>query len=92
MPRLSRASTAAPARWQSSFLALETAFWAELLGRLMPRASMALAMVLAVYMPPQEPGPGMAQDFDLLQLRRRQFFCWHERRRPRKPRRCPACA
>src|SRR5690606_6787295 len=29
-------------------------------GRLMPSASMADAMVLAVYMPPQEPGPGMA--------------------------------
>ena len=33
----------------------------ELLGRLMPKASMAQAMVLAVYMPPQEPGPGIAQ-------------------------------
>jgi hypothetical protein len=43
-------------------LSSEMAAWAELLGRLMPRASMALAMVLAVYMPPQEPGPGMAQD------------------------------
>src|ERR1039458_3925453 len=53
--------TQAPARRQSSILAGEMAFWAELLGRLMPRASMALAMVLAVYMPPQEPGPGMAQ-------------------------------
>ena len=36
------------------------AFCAELLGKLMPSASMALAMVLAVYMPPQEPAPGMA--------------------------------
>jgi hypothetical protein len=36
------------------------AAWAELLGRLRPRASMAEAMVLAVYMPPQEPAPGMA--------------------------------
>ena len=61
-PFLSMSSTTAPARRQSSFFAGETAFWAELLGRLMPRASMALAMVLAVYMPPQEPGPGMAQD------------------------------
>ena len=32
----------------------------RLFGRLMPRASMALAMVLAVYMPPHDPGPGMA--------------------------------
>ena len=45
---------------QSSSLAGEMAFCAELLGRLMPSASMALAMVLAVYMPPQEPAPGMA--------------------------------
>jgi len=29
-------------------------------GRLIPIASIALAMVLAVYMPPQEPAPGMA--------------------------------
>ena len=38
----------------------ETASCAELFGRLMPSASMAEAIVLAVYMPPQEPGPGMA--------------------------------
>src|ERR1044071_6884117 len=50
----------APARRQSSTLALDMAFWAELLGRLMPNASIADAIVLAVYMPPQDPGPGMA--------------------------------
>ena len=55
-----RFATAAPARSQSPSLAWEIASWAELLGRLMPSASMAEAMVLAVYMPPQEPGPGMA--------------------------------
>ena len=60
MPCLSISTTHAPARRQSSILAGEMAFCAELLGRLMPSASMALAMVLAVYMPPQEPGPGMA--------------------------------
>src|SRR5258705_9573176 len=62
IPCLSMSTTAAPACQQSSFLASEVAFWAELLGKLMPKTSIALAMVLAVYMPPQEPGPGMAQD------------------------------
>ena len=38
----------------------ETASWAELPGSDSPKASMAEAMVLAVYMPPQEPGPGIA--------------------------------
>ena len=38
----------------------EIAACAELLGRLMPSASIAEAIVLAVYMPPQEPGPGIA--------------------------------
>ena len=28
----------------------------------MPIASIALAIVLAVYIPPQEPGPGIAQE------------------------------
>ena len=32
----------------------------ELYGRLRPRASKAALMVLAVYMPPQDPLPGMA--------------------------------
>ena len=56
----SMSTTAAPARRQSSIFAGEMAFCAELFGRLMPSASMARAMVLAVYMPPQEPAPGMA--------------------------------
>ena len=30
----------------------------------MPKASVAVAMVLAVYIPPQEPGPGMAVFFN----------------------------
>ncbi len=60
MSRSSSLSTASPAARQSSSLSLSSAFWAELPGRLMPRASMALAMVLAVYMPPQEPAPGIA--------------------------------
>ena len=60
MPRLIRPSTARPAERQSTRLAAEMAAWAELLGRLMPMASMADAMVLAVYIPPQEPAPGMA--------------------------------
>src|SRR6202011_104174 len=40
----------------------EIAACAELLGKLMPSASIAEAMVFAVYIPPQEPGPGIAQD------------------------------
>ncbi len=59
-PSSSRWSTASPARRQSSRLSDEIASWAELPGRLMPSASMADAIVLAVYMPPHEPGPGMA--------------------------------
>ena len=62
MPSLMRLSTAAPASKQSRILSSEMAAWAELLGSDMPSASIALAMVLAVYIPPQEPGPGMAQD------------------------------
>src|SRR3989338_4187524 len=54
--------TALPAFTQSRVLALEIAACAELLGRLIPNASMALAIVLAVYIPPQEPAPGIAQD------------------------------
>ena len=84
--------TAAPARRQSSILAGEMAFCAELLGRLMPSASMALAMVLAVYMPPQEPGPGMAHCLDRLEFARRKFSGWRARRWLRTRRRCPACA
>ena len=57
---LMRFTTAAPASKQSINFSSLTAAWAELFGRLMPRASIALAMVLAVYIPPQEPGPGMA--------------------------------
>ncbi len=56
----SRFMTAAAARRQSSFLCSETASWAELFARLIPSASMAEAIVFAVYMPPQAPGPGMA--------------------------------
>ena len=62
IPLFRRLTTAAPACRQSWILWLETAACAELFGRLIPIASMALAMVLAVYMPPHEPGPGMAHD------------------------------
>ena len=60
IPRLMRLCTAAPARKLSCFLASETAFCAELLGSERPNASSDDAMVLAVYMPPHEPGPGIA--------------------------------
>ena len=53
---------ASPASMQSSFLEDETASFAELLGRLSPKASIADAIVLAVYIPPHAPGPGMAFD------------------------------
>ena len=73
-PRAIRSTTARPARSQSSRFASETAAWAELLGRLIPRASIAEAMVLAVYMPPQEPAPGMAQASS--RSRSRSLIAW----------------
>ena len=50
-----------PASFASIFLFWETAVIAELFGRLSPIASMAQAIVFAVYIPPHEPGPGIAQ-------------------------------
>ena len=49
-----------PASFASIFLFGETAVIAELFGRLSPIASMAQAIVFAVYIPPHEPGPGIA--------------------------------
>ena len=62
MPRSRSRITARPALRQSIRLASETASWAELFARLMPSASIAEAMVLAVYIPAHDPGPGMAVD------------------------------
>ena len=45
---------------QSKFLSFDIAACEELPGRLIPRASTADAIVFAVYIPPHEPGPGMA--------------------------------
>ena len=45
---------------QSSIFCLEIAACDELPGKLIPRASIADAIVFAVYIPPQEPGPGIA--------------------------------
>ena len=59
-PARTRRTAASPARRQSSTLLADTASWALEFGRLIPSASMAEAIVLAVYMPPQLPGPGMA--------------------------------
>ena len=56
----SKLRTASPAFSQSFFLLSPTAVWALLPGKLIPNASIALAMVFAVYIPPQEPGPGIA--------------------------------
>ena len=49
---------AAPARRHSSSFAGSVAGVDDEWGRDMPSASMALAMVFAVYMPPQAPAPG----------------------------------
>ena len=49
---------ACPARRHSSSLAGSSAGIEPLYGRLMPNASIADAIVLAVYMPPQAPAPG----------------------------------
>ena len=57
-----RLRTASPAREQSLFLSSEIASWAEEFGRLIPNASIAEAIVFAVYIPPQDPGPGIAWD------------------------------
>ena len=59
MPRSISRTTASPAARQSFRFWSDTASWADELGSDKPRASMADAMVFAVYMPPQEPGPGI---------------------------------
>jgi len=59
---LIRLNTALPALRQSVSLDFEMAACAELPGKLIPSASIAEAMVLAVYIPPHEPGPGIAVD------------------------------
>ena len=48
---------ALPDLMQSFSLALDAASWLLLPGKLIPNASIADAMVLAVYIPPHEPGP-----------------------------------
>jgi len=57
---LTSSMSARPARRVSSRFSALSASRDELNGRLMPSASMAEAIVLAVYMPPQEPAPGQA--------------------------------
>ena len=52
-----RFSIALPVFIQSLFLSSETASWLLLPGRDIPRASIADAIVLAVYIPPHDPGP-----------------------------------
>src|SRR5690606_9928366 len=52
--------SAAPAAVHSSSFAGSVAGMDALYGSVMPRASAALAIVLAVYMPPQAPAPGHA--------------------------------
>ena len=52
--------TTVPARRHSSCLAGSVAGVDELYGSDIPIASMAVAMVFAVYMPPHAPGPGQA--------------------------------
>ena len=55
-----RLTTAAPAASASRRFSSDTASCAELSGKLIPRASIADDIVLAVYIPPQEPAPGIA--------------------------------
>ena len=55
-----RFRTASPALEQSLFLSSEIASCADEFGRLIPNASIAEAIVFAVYIPPQDPGPGIA--------------------------------
>ena len=60
MSFFTRCIIAAPASKQSCCFSGEIASCAEEFGKLMPIASIAEAIVLAVYMPPQDPGPGIA--------------------------------
>ena len=59
IPRCNKCNTATPASKQSRSLSSLTAACAELFGKERPNASIALAIVLAVYMPPHEPAPGI---------------------------------
>ena len=60
IPFNANAIAALPASLASNFLLGETAAIAELLGKLNPIASIAHAIVFAVYIPPHDPGPGIA--------------------------------
>ena len=53
----SRFMIADPAFTQSAFYDLDVASWLLLPGKLIPNASIADAIVFAVYIPPHEPGP-----------------------------------
>ena len=55
-----RCLSAAPTRAHSAVLLVETAGLELVYGKLIPKASMALAIVFAVYIPPQAPAPGQA--------------------------------
>ena len=59
---------------------------AALPGSAMPRASATLAMVLAVYMPPQEPWPGQAAFSIAVELVAGDLAGGRRRRRPRRRR------
>ena len=60
MPLRSRLTTASPEATAKASRRLSGAGGAALPGSAMPSASATLAIVLAVYMPPQEPMPGQA--------------------------------
>ena len=60
MPLRSRLTTASPEATAKASRRLSGAGGAALPGSAMPRASATLAIVFAVYMPPQEPSPGQA--------------------------------
>ena len=61
MPALDQAAPRPRRRCEASLrLVRDDRLLRRAVGRLMPSASMAQAMVFAVYMPPQQPGPGIA--------------------------------
>ncbi len=51
---------ASPDATQSNGFSLPVAGLEELYGKVIPKASIALAIVFAVYIPPQAPAPGQA--------------------------------
>jgi hypothetical protein len=79
-PDLTRLTTARPACSHSAVFSADSAGCEELAGKLIPNVSMADAMVLAVYIPPHEPGPGHAAHSMSLRFFRQSSCCCIGRR------------